>query len=165
MPYDARLSNKSPGTGGGGWDVSDYGICLCKWPLAKLSVCFSGSSWTSACQWDVLNESLILLCLRGQLLCCLINSIISTHESLCLPLNFFLSVPQQKGMSERQGGCSDAGWGQPSTMCHQHLQIIIEVMYLVRFRIYNIWSGRQGSQEETQDPFPSCTVSAPCAGT
>lgn len=31
-------------------------------------------------------------------------------------------------------------------------------MYLLRFKIYNICNERQGSQEETWDPFSTCIL-------
>ena len=35
--------------------------------------CFPGDGWTPACRWEVVNEFLVLLCLRAQLLFYLLN--------------------------------------------------------------------------------------------
>lgn len=64
MLFNAMLRHKSSGGGGGCRDNCGYGNCLSTWALRVLRPDFQGSGSTSPCQWEIVNECPILLCLN-----------------------------------------------------------------------------------------------------
>ena len=94
-----------------GEDVQSYGAHFPKWRLYMTKPCFPTSCCTSACQWDVLSQLLILLHLHTQLLFYLLNCQPMSCSCFC-PSN--LSPVLHRGVSERLGGGSAASWAQPT---------------------------------------------------
>lgn len=62
-----RSAIRSLGKGKRREGVRGYGVCLSKQLVGVLMPHFPENGWTPACQWDVLNEFLFLLCLHAQL--------------------------------------------------------------------------------------------------
>lgn len=73
------LRNKSWGKEGVGGGSSEWWILFSQ----ETSTCdesgFSGSGWTSACQWEAESEFFFLFCLHAQLLLYIVKSL-STHK-------------------------------------------------------------------------------------
>lgn len=66
IPWGVMLSVES-------WEKKQEGrasgavpFYLSKSPLHMVEPCLPGDDWTAACQWEVLNEILVLLCLRAR---------------------------------------------------------------------------------------------------
>lgn len=66
-------AHKTRGRRRKGDDIHSDGICLPKSLLSVIQPCFPEDGWTSACQWEAVNESLLLLCLHAWLLLHLFN--------------------------------------------------------------------------------------------
>ena len=83
-----------------GGDIWSDGICLPKSPLRVTEPCFPGDGWAPACRWEVVNEFLVLLCLRAQLFLYLLNCLYLSPRVFSLLLFRFSPPSQQGGMSE-----------------------------------------------------------------
>ena len=84
------------GSGGGHSEWCRLSITL---PLCMMEPCFPGDGWTSAWQWKVVNEFLVLLCLRPWLLLYLLNCLYLNPRVFSLLL-FWPSPPPHRGRSE-----------------------------------------------------------------
>ena len=87
-----------------------FGVVVFVFPsnLRVMEPCFPGDGWTPVCRWEAVNEFLVLLCLRAQLLLSLLNCLyLSPWVFLLLPF-WFSPHPT----SERAAlWCLVAGWG------------------------------------------------------
>lgn len=97
-----------------------YGVSLPKQPLRGLRSCFPGSSWTTACQWEV-NEFLFLLCLKMQLLLCLSN---------CCYLELWVCHPSIFSQSCGKGNEQAAVWvfGCWLGSAHHSVVAVLQIM-------------------------------------
>lgn len=113
MPPDIMLSGKKLGERnrkGGHLELR----CLSSQVIIThvLKLCFLGSAWTSAHQWEIVNSLFCFAC--GCSFAFPIKLSLSQSTSL---LAFLLLFPHPMGdVSEQVGGCVAAGQGQPTTL-------------------------------------------------